>query len=334
MAMAQITHFPLLWHVRGEASSQLLVYRGGTLRRSGRGLALWFNPLSTNLAEVPLDDQELSYLFHGRSADFQDVVVQGVITYRVTDAEAMAERIDFSLDLASGHWARTPIDQIGDRLTQLAGQHVQAIITRTDLATLLRDGVDVLRTAIGDGLASDSRLGEMGLAIVSVRVAAVQPDATVEKALQTPARELIQQAADEATFSRRAQAVDKERAIAENELANRIELARREAALVEQEGANKRRLAEEEAAAAEIGARSRADIVRVVDGARLEIEKAKLDAYGKLPAGVLMALAAREFAGKIEGIEHLNVTPDLLATLLTDLAEAGTKRLATGAGEA
>lgn len=332
--MAKITHFPVIWHVRGEASSQLITYRGGTRRRSGRGLALWFNPLSTNLAEVPLDDQELSYLFHGRSADFQDVTVQGVITYRVTDAEALAERIDFSLDLATGRWGKTPVDQIGDRLTQLAGQHVQAIITRTELATLLRDGVDVLRAAIGEGLGGDERLAEMGLAIVSVRVAAVQPEATVEKALQTPARELIQQAADEATFARRAQAVDKERAIAENELANRIELARREAALVEQEGANKRRLAEEDAAASEIAARSRATTVEVVDGARLEIEKAKLDAYGKLPAAVLMALAAREFAGKVETIEHLNLTPDLLGTLLTDLAEAGAKRLATGPGEA
>ena len=332
--MAKITRFPILRHVRSEASSQLLVYRGGRLRRSGRGLTQWFNPLSTNLAEVPLDDQELSYLFHGRSADFQDVTVQGVITYRVTDAEAMAERIDFSIDPSTGRWAKAPLDQIGDRLTQLAGQLVQAIITRTELASLLRDGVEVLRAAIGEGLGSDDRLAEMGLAIVSVRVAAVQPDATVEKALQTPAREQIQQAADEATFARRAQAVDKERAIAENELANRIELARREAALVEQEGSNRRRLAEEEAAAAEVGARSRADTVTVVDGARLEIEKAKLDAYGKLPAGVLVALAARELAGKIETIEHLNLTPDLLGSLLTNLAEAGTKRLATGAGEA
>jgi len=47
-----------------------------------------------------------------------------------------------------------------------------------------------------------------------------------------------------------------------------------------------------------------------------------------------MALAAREFAGKIETIEHLNLTPDLLGSLLANLAEAGTKRLATGAGEA
>src|SRR4051794_17146327 len=51
---------------------------------------------------------------------------------------------------------------------------------------------------------------------------------------------------------RRAAAVDKERAIAENELANRIELARRTSTLVEQEGANERKKAAEAVAAARI----------------------------------------------------------------------------------
>ena len=48
---------------------------------------------------------------------------------------------------------------------------------------------------------------ELGLGITSVRVIAVRPEAEVEKALQTPAREQIQQAADRGTFERRAQAV-------------------------------------------------------------------------------------------------------------------------------
>ncbi len=45
---------------------------------------------------------------------------------------------------------------------------------------------------------------------------------------------------DEAMFSRRAMAVEKERAIKENELATEVELARRQAQLIEQKGANQR----------------------------------------------------------------------------------------------
>ena len=106
------------------------------------------------------------------------------------------------------------------------------------------------------GLAAEPALAELGIELVAVRVAAVAPTAELEKALQQPTREAIQQQADEATFHRRALAVEKERAIAENELQNRIELARREEELVAQEGANARKRAGEHAAAAMVEARA------------------------------------------------------------------------------
>ena len=339
--MAQIRHYPVVAHVRGAASAQQLLWKGGKLRRSGRSLSFWFQPLSANLAEVPLDDRELAFMFHARTADFQEAVCQGTVTYRVADAEALASRIDFSLDLETGLYAENPLDQISDRLTQLAQQHVWGIVSRTPLAEVLAGGVDSLRDAIGKGLAADDDLRAMGLAIVSVRVSRIAPDATVEKALQTPTRESIQQQADEATFSRRALAVEKERAIAENELQNRILLARRQAQLVDQEGANERRRAEESAASARIEAEGAADRTRItaaasaeslhaIEGERLALEKERIAAYGALSPNALLALAAREFAAKIERIEHLNISPDMLSPFIADLAAAGAARLTSG----
>ena len=343
--MAHIKHFPVLAHVRGAPSAQQLLWKGGKLRRSGRGLTFWFQTLSANLAEVPLDDRELAFLFHARTADFQDAVCQGVITYRVADPEALAARIDFSLDLQTGLYVETPLDQIADRLTQLAQQHVWGIVNGAVLAELLANGVERLRRAIGAGLETDEGLREMGLAVVSIRVSSIQPDATVEKALQTPTRESIQQQADEATFARRALAVEKERAIAENELKNRIELARRQTQLVDQEGLNERRRAEEVAAAAHIEAQAAADRTRItaaasaeslhaIEGERVALEKERISAYGALPPSALLALAAREFAAKIERIEHLNLSPDLLSPFLADLAAAGAAHLTGGSATA
>ena len=82
-----------------------------------------------------------------------------------------------------------------------------------------------------------------------MRVVAIRPEPEVEKALQTPTREQVQQDADRATYERRALAVERERAISENEMQSQIELARREEELVGQRGANARRQAEEAAAA-------------------------------------------------------------------------------------
>jgi regulator of protease activity HflC (stomatin/prohibitin superfamily) len=340
--MARITRLPLVSHLRADAASHVIRYRNGSVVRSGRGLAFWFRPLDTAIAELPLDDQELPFLFHGRSSDVQEVISQGIVTYRIADPETVAARIDFGIDLGTGRHTKTPLDQIADRLSQLAQQHAAGLIATTPLAELVADGVGRIRERIETGLMTDAHLGEMGLAIVSVRVSAVEPSSDVEKALAAPTRERISQAADEAAFARRAAAVDKERAIAENELANRIELARREADLVEQEGANERGRATEKAAASMIATEARAaerritaaadtEVIRAVEGERNALEIARLAAYRDVPAAVLMGLAAREFAGKIETIEHLNLTPDLLGGLLADLARAGTRRLDAGA---
>ena len=55
-----------------------------------------------------------------------------------------------------------------------------------------------------------------------------------------------------------------------------------------------------------------------------------MEIYQDIPTHVMMGLAAREFAGKLERIDHLNLSPELFGPMLTDLIEAGTRRLEAG----
>ena len=79
-----------------------------------------------------------------------------------------------------------------------------------------------------------------------------------------------------------------------------------------------------------IAAEADAEAIKLVESERNAAESERIAVYRDLAPAVLMGLAAREFAGKIETIEHLNLTPDLLGTVLTDLISAGTRRLETG----
>ena len=317
--MTDIRSYPVFRHIRTEPSSFVLHYRRGVLRRSGRGLAFSFRPAVTSIVLVPMDDRELELVFHGRTSDFQDVTAQGVVTFRVEDPKLLADRIDFSIDLASGHYRRTPLEQLTSQIAQLAQQLTWEYIASTPLRTILVEGVDEVRRRIHEGLEAQGGLQEMGIRAIAVRIAAIQPTSSVAEALQTPARELIQQDADQATFQRRAIAVEKERAIEENELQNRIEIARRREQLVAQEGANARLHATEEAAADAIAARSAAERIAQVDGVRVQTERDRIAIYRDLSPHVLLALAAREAAAKLTTIEHLNITPDMLTPALSSL---------------
>ncbi len=358
--MAQITRLGIVRHLRSDASAHVLLWDRGRLRRSGRGLSFFFLPHAASVAEVPADDREMPILFHGRSSDFQDVSVQGVVTYRVADPVLLAERVDFTIDLARGLYLRQPLERLQLQLSQLAEQFAWTLVARTPVREILAEGSERIRERIEEGFAATGTLAEMGLAVASVRVGAVRPAPDLEKALEAPARERIQQQADEAAFARRALAVEKERAIQENELKNQIELSRRQEELIAQKGQNARRQAEEEAEAGRIGAEAKArrqgieaaaeagrrrtqaeaeahgtkvlgeaeaEALEKGERVRVESERARMDAYRDMPADVLLALAAQAFAAKLERIEHLNLGESALGPALERLVEAGARRI-------
>jgi regulator of protease activity HflC (stomatin/prohibitin superfamily) len=336
--MAEISSFGFVRHLRAEPTTHVMFFRGGVLQASGRGLAVWFSPLGASVAQVPLDDRELAFLFHGRSSDFQDVAVNGIVTFRVKDPELLASRVDFSIDTRTGLYNKEPLDKLALVVKELAQQLASTFLNRSQLRVILDQGIEVIRDAMHAGLTHDRGLSSLGIEIVATRVTSVKPTSEMEKALQMPTREHIQQMADEATFSRRALAVDKERAIQENELSNQIELAKREEQLIAQRGQNERKRAAEtaeskrieaEAAAKNIkvNAEAQAESIKVLEESKVHAESERMDIYRDLPPAALMGLAARELAGKLQSIEHLSLTPDVLGSLLQRVLGAQAHKL-------
>ena len=326
--MADITRLPFARHLRGTPTGWVQHLRRGRVVHSGTGLSFWFVPLTAVLSEVPVDDRQVPLVFHGRTSDFQDVVVQASVTYRVHDPALAATRFDFSISAGSGKWRGTPLESLTAMLAEAAQEQALALVAGMTLASALTNGLVAVAERIATGLAGDPRLAETGISIVDVHVAAIRPEPEVERALQTPTREGIQQEADRATFERRALAVERERAIGENELQTQIELARREEQLVAQRGANARRQAEEAAAAGRIQTESEAEreqrlgearavSIRVRGEAEGAAETARVAAYRDVSDGILLGLALKELAGSLPKVSNLVLTPDLITPVLT-----------------
>jgi regulator of protease activity HflC (stomatin/prohibitin superfamily) len=320
--MATIRNFGFVAQLRSEASSHVIRYRNGRVQQSGRGLVFWFRPETASIAEVPMDDREMTLFVKGRSQDFQTVSVQGTIGWHVVDPELLASRVDFSIGLFTGKPQGEPIERIEARIAGIANQAVLQHLAQAPVRALLDAGPEPLRAQLEAVLAADPALAEIGVAAVAVRLTNLAPTSELERALQTPTFEALQQKADEATFERRALAVEKERAIAENELATKTELARREKLLIAEEAENARNRATGVAEASQIEAAAEADRIRAIEGAKAEAEQQHIAIYRDLPPAILLGLAAQQLAGKLETIEHVNITPDLLATILGEFRKA------------
>jgi regulator of protease activity HflC (stomatin/prohibitin superfamily) len=341
--MADISRYPFVRHLRGTPTTHVRHLRRGTVAHEGVGLSFFFRPLSAVLSEMPVDDRELPLLFHARTADFQELAVQATVTYRVVDPVLTGSRLDFAIDPSTGRWRGSPLEQLAGVLTESAQQHALALVARDSLQQVLRNGVAAVRDAVVAGTSADRRLAEIGIGVVEVRVVALRPEPEMERALQTPTREQVQQDADKATFERRALAVERERAIAENELTTQVELARREEQLVGQRGQNARRTAEEKAAASEIEtasqatrnqrlAEAKAAATRVVGEAEGAAEAARIAVYRDLDQTTLLGLAVKELAGNLPAVDTLVLSPELITPLLTRLTtQAGANRPAVAA---
>ena len=277
--MTDIKNTLFFKHLRSESNMHIRRFKKGRLVKSGKGLSFWFLPMKTSVAEVPTDDRELQFIFQGRSHDFQEATIQGELTYRVTDPDCLAERIDFSIDLKSGFHRNQPLEQLASLFTNTVQKYSSRYIASKDIRQLIVDGPENILNAIEQGFSSENVFAEMGLEVVSLSISEIKPGAELEKALQIPTRESIQQNADEATFQRRALAVEKERAISENELQSQIELAAREENLISQQGTNERRRVEEEATAEETSVKALIERERIQSEAITK--KSKLEAESK-----------------------------------------------------
>ncbi|MEJ7635040.1 SPFH domain-containing protein [Aeromicrobium sp.] len=330
--MADISKRPFASHLRSDPTSFVLQLKSGRVKRSGAGVSFWFRPSTAALAEVPLDDREQALMFQARTSDFQMVSVQATVTYRVSDPAVASTRIDFGINPRTGQWNARPLERLGGLLTELAQQPALEYLAGIPLAEALSHGIGPVRQRVAEQLADDQRLFERGLSVTDVRVVAIRAEAELERALQTPTRELVQREADRATFERRAAAVESERAIAENELQNQIELARREEELVVQRGQNERKRSREQAEADKIAttsqaerqgllAKADADRTRELGEAEAAAEISKFAAYTGIDQDKLLALAVRELAANVPPITHLSVAPEVLGQLLTRFAD-------------
>ncbi len=154
-------------------------------------------------------------------------------------------------------------------------------------------------------LRDDAQLVELGVELLTVFVVSAKPTPEVGRALEATYRETLLRRADEATYARRAAAIEEERKIKENELATDIALEERRRSLIELESENELAEATNRGEAAEREAQGTARAVQL-----------QLAAYNGLDPRMMTALAMQELGKNAGRIGNLTVTSEILAALL------------------
>ncbi|MEZ4629680.1 MAG: SPFH domain-containing protein [Deinococcales bacterium] len=321
----------------------VLQYSRGQLIREGIGLSFFYFAPTTSLVLVPVGSVDMPFIFEEVTADFQQVTIQGQLTYRVIDAKKLASLMDFSLSPdGKGYQSDDP-----NKLPQRLINQVQ-VLTRATLKTLPLRRVlglaDELLLAVQEGLEQSPLIASLGIEVLGLSILAIKPTPETARALEAEAREQILLEADEAIYSRRNAAVEQERAIRENELNTEIAVENKQRQIRETQMEAERSIQqktwqlkqEEMVAKIALEAQNKDYIALATANARQEADSqayaiavamkafAESDAQtiqalasANMQPKQLIALAFKELANSADKIGQLNMSPDLLRELLT-----------------
>ena len=280
-------------YYRGEPAEYVIEYVRGRAVREGRGLSFYYLSRVTTIASVPMNTQDVDFVFNEITANFQAVTVQGQATYRITDPKKIATLLNHLVEPHSKMYRSRDPPKLAVRVINLVQETTRAEIQRLPLEDALRARAEMAR-AITDRMRQSKDLATLGVEVMNVFITAVKPTPEVAKALEADYREILLNKADQAIYARRASAVEQERKIRENELGTDIALEEERERLVELKAENIAKEAEAEAKALE----------------------ARLGPYRTMDPRVLLALGLKALGENAAKIENLMITPDLLSTLL------------------
>ncbi len=329
-------------HIKVHPTDFILQYRGGKIVREGAGQAFYYFAPLTSLVKIPLASVDVPFIFEAVTNDFQELTVQGALTYRVSDPQKLSKLMNFTLSVNGSEYLTEDPQKLPQRLINHTQVLTRSLLKTMDLRNALT-GIDTIVQTLRSGLQAAELIAQLGIEILGLSILAVRPTPETSRALEAEAREQILREADEAIYSRRNAAVEQERNIKENELNTEIAVENKKRQIretqmeAEKSVQQKKRELEEAQMSTQIAleemnkaltklsaenAREQADAKAYAVSALVEpvstLDPKVLQALTNvgMDSRQLISMAFRDLAESAEKIGQLNISPDLLSALI------------------
>ena len=329
-------------YAKFDAMTHVLHYQNGKISKEGRGLSFFYFAPSSSIVAIPMSSNDLPFIFNETTSDYQTVTIQGQITYKVSDPKILANILDFTVD-GNGNYKRNDIEKLNQRIINEAQTSISSFIHGIGLKEAIRSA-KTIETRIAEGLVNSQAIKMLGIDILGASILAINATPEMTRALETETREKLQQEADQAIYERRNFAVEQERKIKESELNTEIAVEEKRKQIAEkqteskiQEADSVRKLREMRVQADISVENQRKQLIEqktTNDRAEAETKGFMIETMmkpyrdmdwkiltalnGNSDAKMNMALAFRQLAENAEKIGNLNISPDLLETILND----------------
>jgi len=327
-------------HIKFDSMTYVLHFKNGVIKREGRGLSFFYFAPNSSIVAIPMGSNDLPFIFNESTNDYQTVNIQGQISYKISDPKTLADVLDFTVD-DNGQYKKNDIEKLNQRIINEAQTATSSFIHEIKLKDAIRSAKSI-EERIQEGLKSSHAIAMLGIDILGANILGIQATPEMSRALETETREKLQQEADQAIFERRNFAVEQERIIKETELNTEIAVEEKQKQIAEkkmesevQKADNDRKLREMKLEADIVVENQRKQLIEqktANDKKEAEtqgyVTETTLKPYRNIDWKILTALnnnpdpkfnislAFRELAENADKIGNLNISPELLDSLL------------------
>ncbi|KZZ78842.1 NrtR-regulated NrtX [Oleiphilus sp. HI0133] len=329
-------------YYKADASTYAVKTVNGKVKAKGKGLSFFYNPSTTSIAALPMNVQEAPFIFKLQTADFQQVSVQGQVSFRLADADKTASLMNFTLAKDGVAFVSEDPMRLNERVVRIVQVAVQVSIQKAGLREALLASESLVEM-LEQVLAAAPSLESLGIEVLNVSISNIAATPETTKALEVVAREEILKKSDDAIYGRRKAAVEQERTIREAELETELSVQNKQQEMEERRVENERTLLsqqsqmEKERIQSEIeqeqqrsefvetkasNSRVEADAEKYRIASRmnafkeLPVENLKAMALAKMDPEQLMAMAFESLAQNAGKINELTITPDLFSKMV------------------
>ncbi|WP_298756281.1 SPFH domain-containing protein [uncultured Psychroserpens sp.] len=328
-------------YIKFDSMNYVIHYKGGKIKKEGRGLSFFYFSPNSSIVSIPIQSNDFQFVFNETTKDYQEVTLQGQVTYKIQNPKQLAETLDFTVNNKK-QYLKNDYEKIQQRIINEAQTASASIIQRLSLKEALRK-LEEIETEIFKNVQNSKTVQMLGLEILSVNVLGVTPNPEMARALEAQMRESLQKEADQAIYERRNFAVEQERMIKESELNTEIAVEEKQKQIVEKKmetdvvkQQNEQELKEMEMTSSISLEEQKKELIDIqVTNEKKEADvkeyvlNANLKPYKEMDWKTLMAisntgndpsnniaLAFRELAENADKIGNLNISPELLDSIV------------------
>ncbi|NMM49901.1 SPFH domain-containing protein [Marinigracilibium pacificum] len=330
-------------YIKFDSMTYVIQYKNGIKLKEGRGLSFFYFAPNTSIVAIPLGSSDVNFIFTETTNDFQEISIQGQITYKIKDPIQLAELLDFTVD-DKGKYKKDDFEKLNERIINEAQTATAGFIREIGLVKSISSSKEI-ENVITQGLNQSNTINQLGIQPLSVSILAIKPSPETKRALEAKTRESLLKEADSAIYERRNFSVEQERMIKQSELNTEIAVEEKKKEIAEKqmeravaEAKNERQIREMKVDADISVETKKQDLI----DKQVSNEKKTAEANGyaieamvkpykdmdwrlinaltsnSTDSGSQIALAFRELAENAGKIGTLNISPELLETLVNN----------------